>query len=64
MPPRLLIVDDDLTLCKTLKGFFEGRNYRVETAHDGVEAVTKVKQFRPHLMFCDIGLAEKTLPCR
>src|ERR1035441_8431366 len=56
MPTRLLIVDDDISLCKTLKQFFEGRNYRVQVAHEGPEAIAKVQQFRPHLMFLDIGL--------
>lgn len=53
---KLLIVDDDPTLRKNLRTFFEGRNYHVETASDGVEAMDKVVSFHPHLMFLDIGL--------
>jgi two-component system sensor histidine kinase VicK len=53
---RLLIVDDDTSLSKTLKTFFERQKYKVETAQDGPDAVFKTAEFRPHLMFLDIGL--------
>src|ERR1035438_2828161 len=53
---KLLIVDDDPALRKNLRTFFEGQNYRVETASNGEEAVDKVVSFHPHLMFLDIGL--------
>src|ERR1019366_4876977 len=53
---RLLIVDDDTSLSHTLKSFFERQKYKVETAQDGLEAVAKTAEFRPHLMFLDIGL--------
>jgi len=53
---RLLIVDDDETLCRHLKSFFERQNYKVEMAHNGLQALDVVQQFHPHLMFLDIGL--------
>src|ERR1035438_4446684 len=53
---RLLIVDDDLSLAGHLKTFFERQKYTVQVAHDGPEAVAKAQEFRPHLMFLDIGL--------
>ncbi len=53
---RLLIVDDDKSLSKHLRTFFERQKYTVETAEDGPSAVTKTAEFRPHLMFLDIGL--------
>ena len=54
--PRLLIVDDDESLCGHLKTFFERQKYQIEVAHDGVSAVEKTQSFHPHLMFLDIGL--------
>src|SRR5439155_15392502 len=36
--------------------FFERHKYKVEMAHDGVEAVKIVETFHPNLMFLDIGL--------
>jgi len=53
---RLLIVDDDTSLTGHLRAFFERQKYKVEVAHDGPGAVAKTQEFRPHLMFLDIGL--------
>ena len=53
---RLLIVDDDTSLASHLKSFFERQKYKVDTAEDGPTAVAKTQEFRPHLMFLDIGL--------
>ncbi len=53
---RLLIVDDDTNLTRHLSTFFERRKYQIETADDGPSAVAKAREFRPHLMFLDIGL--------
>jgi DNA-binding NtrC family response regulator len=53
---RLLIVDDDTSLCTSLKSFFERNKYRVEMAHDGPSAMKAVEKFHPNLMFLDIGL--------
>src|ERR1700685_2325266 len=56
MALRILVVDDDVNLCKNLKAFFELEKYDVETAHDGLTALEKVQKFRPHLVFLDINL--------
>lgn len=53
---RLLVVDDDTSLCGHLRTFFERHHYKVETAHDGLKAVEMTQEFHPHLMFLDIGL--------
>jgi PAS domain S-box-containing protein len=53
---RLLIVDDDTSLCNNLRSFFERHKYKVETANDGPTAVKTVETFHPNLMFLDIGL--------
>src|SRR5579864_1216524 len=53
---RLLIVEDDKDLTHHLKGFFERQKYKVEIAEDGTAALAKTQNFRPHLMFLDIGL--------
>ncbi len=57
---RLLIVDDDETLSKHLKTFFERHKYIVEVGHDGAQAMDLVESFHPHLMFLDIGLPGKS----
>ncbi len=43
MPYNILIVDDDTELQKMLKNYFRLRDYQVDTAIDGVEAVEKAK---------------------
>ena len=43
MPYNILIVDDDAELQKMLKNYFRLKDYQVETASDGVEAVEKAK---------------------
>jgi len=53
---RLLIVDDDTSLCASLKNFFERNQYKVETVNDGPSVLAAVERFRPNLMFLDIGL--------
>jgi signal transduction histidine kinase len=53
---QLLIVDDDVNLTRHLKAFFERQKYKVELAHDGLEAVEMAEKVHPHLMFLDIGL--------
>lgn len=43
MPYDILIVDDDTELQKMLKNYFRLKDYLVDTASDGVEAVEKAK---------------------
>lgn len=43
MPYDILIVDDDTELQKMLKNYFRLKDYQVDTASDGVEAVEKAK---------------------
>src|ERR1051325_8179757 len=53
---QLLIVDDDVNLTRHLKAFFERQNYKVQVAHDGLQAVELAEKMHPHLVFLDIGL--------
>lgn len=50
----ILVVDDDRHIVQVLKNRLEANDYHVETAHDGVEALEKVKQRRPDLILLDI----------
>ena len=58
MVRRLLVVDDEEEICDFLKSFFEDRQYLVETAHSGVQALEKVKSFEPHIVLLDIQMPE------
>jgi DNA-binding response OmpR family regulator len=58
MERRLLVVDDEEEICDFLQSFFEDRQYVVETAHSGVQAVDKAKKFNPHVILLDIQMPE------
>lgn len=58
MVKRLLVVDDEVEICDFLKSFFEDRQYLVETAHSGVQALEKVRKFSPHIVLLDIQMPE------
>lgn len=51
---RILVVDDEIEYCRTLKDFMVKKNYEVDIALNGVEAVKKVEKMRPHIVFLDI----------
>lgn len=52
--PRILIVDDEIEVCRILKDFMVFKGYEVQTAQDGKEAIDKVKSFKPHIVLLDI----------
>jgi DNA-binding NtrC family response regulator len=51
---RILVVDDEVEVCSVLNEFFSSRGYEVYTALDGVSAINKVKEVRPHIVLLDI----------
>jgi CheY-like chemotaxis protein len=50
---RLLIVDDSPTVLSLLQLVFEGDNYEVATARDGMEGLEKVRHWKPDLIVTD-----------
>ncbi len=40
----ILIVDDNITLCKSMALVFRGKGYAVTYAHDGTNGIEKVKE--------------------
>jgi DNA-binding response OmpR family regulator len=55
--PKLLIVEDDADISNMLKMFFE-RDYDVETAMGGREALDKTRSLMPSLIILDIMLPD------
>jgi putative two-component system response regulator len=53
---KILIVDDEVTVCEALKEFFEEKQYNVEFAHDGEEALGKLSDFNPHCVLLDVRM--------
>ncbi|GAB3360074.1 MULTISPECIES: response regulator [Giesbergeria] len=57
MPKTIFIVDDSLTMTMSLKSNLELNGFKVETASDGLQALTKLKGgFKPDLIITDINM--------
>lgn len=53
---RILVVDDEQEVCDMLKKFLTKRGYGVYTALNGEEAISIVKEERPHIVLLDIRM--------
>jgi CheY-like chemotaxis protein len=53
---RILIADDNADAAETLAMLLEIECHEVATACDGIEAIARVKDFRPDIAFLDIGM--------
>jgi DNA-binding response OmpR family regulator len=56
---RILIIDDDLQICKILRDYFKHENFEVFEAHDGKEGLSKIKELSPDIIILDLMLPEK-----
>ncbi|MBN1190942.1 MAG: response regulator [Dehalococcoidales bacterium] len=52
--PRIMVVDDDPSIRKFVRVNLEARDYTVETAGDGEEALRLIEQQPPDLVILDI----------
>jgi response regulator RpfG family c-di-GMP phosphodiesterase len=55
---RMLVVDDSMTIRKTLENMLGQSGYRVDLAEDGQTALDLAEQERPDLIFLDIVLPD------
>ena len=53
-PLTVLVVDDSKTIRRSAAGFLTRAGWTVETASDGFEALAKVVEHRPDIVFADI----------
>jgi PAS domain S-box-containing protein len=53
---RILVADDNADAAETLAMLLEADGHEVATAGDGIEAIARVKEFRPDIVFLDIGM--------
>jgi len=53
---RILVVDDEHEVCDMLKKFLTKRGHEVYTALNGEDAISVVKEERPHIVLLDIRM--------
>ena len=51
---RVLVIDDSNTIRRSAEIFLKQGGYTVVLAEDGFDALAKVNDHQPHLIFCDI----------
>jgi twitching motility two-component system response regulator PilG len=51
---KVLVVDDSNTVRRSAEIFLKQGGHEVLLAEDGFDALAKVNDFQPHLIFCDI----------
>lgn len=59
LPEKILIVDDEPDIVQFLAYNLKGKGYLTATAHDGLEAIRKAKEFRPDLILMDVMMPNK-----
>lgn len=57
--PRVLIVDDDHSITKVVRGYLEQANFAVLAAHDGATALRLLHSERPDLLVLDLMLPDR-----
>jgi DNA-binding response OmpR family regulator len=56
MPDKVMVVEDEVKLARTLRLYLEQENYHVVTVYDGAQALTVFRQERPDLVLLDLML--------
>jgi PAS domain S-box-containing protein len=57
-PIRIMLVDDNVDAVDTLSMLLEGDSHRILVAHSGKEALHSIAEFKPEIVFLDIGMPE------
>jgi twitching motility two-component system response regulator PilG len=53
-PIKVLVIDDSNTIRRSAELFLRQAGYEVILAEDGFDALAKVNDYQPNLIFCDI----------
>ena len=51
---KVMVIDDSLTIRRTAETLLSGEGYNVITAEDGFEALVKIIDQRPNIIFLDV----------
>lgn len=52
--PKLLVVDDEMDICNFVRSFFELRGFKVSTALNGDDAMSKLSKDKPDVVILDV----------
>ena len=55
---KVLIVDDELSVCRFLRAALEAHHYEVREEHDGRQGIQAAIDFRPDIVILDLGLPD------
>ncbi len=53
---RVLVIDDDIKLCRLIKDYLSSRGFTVEAAHNGSDGLERVKNNDFHVVILDVML--------
>ena len=56
---KILVIDNDASVCEMLKNYFEKEGYEVKSVNDGVLGVDSFKLYNPDIVLLDIILPKK-----
>ena len=56
MSERVLVVDDEAGIREGMRWALEDAGFAVETATDGIDGLSRLKTFSPHLVVLDITM--------
>jgi len=57
--PKVLVVDDSVSVRKVVEKALEGRGLEVLSAASGAEAIERIESARPDVVICDVVLPDK-----
>ena len=53
---KVLVVDDEVEICRVLEKFLVAKDHEVFTAFDGRSAIEKVRELKPQVVLLDVSL--------
>ena len=56
---KILVIDDDISICDTIKNYFEKEGYEIKAVNDGISGIDSFKLYDPDIVLLDIVLPKK-----
>lgn len=56
--PRVVCIDDDMAIGKTVEYILQAKGYEVTAIRDPIQALTLIFQIKPDLILCDLAMSE------